>query len=217
MRDVADEPDGWGKPDRGRSRVEHEALLAAKLTPSALKFTLAFAGLFQLTHELLKSAILKQVRQYYWRGFNASGGDLYDEASYRRDVIDPSRSEGKTNTFRGSTLWLVKNEVITEAEAGRLEAIYAHRHDLTHELAKYLIDVDANPDLDLFVEALAILHRIQTFWTRLDLAGGAYDPVSNTWHDDVDPDDATPLSLYLLQLCIEAMVPEDVSQTDPEP
>ena len=82
LSDVADEPDGWGKPDRGRSRAEHEALLAAKLTPSALKFTLAFAGLFQLTHELLKSAILNQVRQYYWRGFNASG-DLYDVACQR--------------------------------------------------------------------------------------------------------------------------------------
>ena len=57
MNDVADEPDGWGKPHRGRSRAEHEAVLAAKLTPSALKFTLAFAGLFQLTHELLKSSI----------------------------------------------------------------------------------------------------------------------------------------------------------------
>ena len=216
VTDVADEPDRSGKPHRGRTRAEHEALLVGKLTPSALRFTLAFAGLFQLTHGLLKSAILEKVHRYYWRGFDASG-DLYDDASYRRDVLDPSRSGGKTDAFRGSTVWLVKNEVITDDEAARLEAIYAHRHDLTHELAKYLIDVDANPDLDLFVEALAILHKIQTYWTRLDLAGGAYDPESDTWDDDVDPDDATPLSLYLLQLCVQAMLPEESSPTEPEP
>lgn len=216
MLTVADEPDRWGKAYRGRTRAEYEALLVGKLTPSALRFTLAFAGLFQLTHELLKGAILEKVHQYYWRGFDASG-DLYDDASYRRDVLDPSRSGGKTDAFRGSTVWLVKNEVITEGEAARLKAVYAHRHDLTHELAKYLIDVDANPDLDLFVEALAILHKIQTYWTRLDLAGGAYDPESDTWNDDVDPDDATPLSLYLLQLCVQAMLLEEASPTEPGP
>jgi hypothetical protein len=45
-------------------------------------------------------------------------------------------------------------------QAARLEDTYAHRHDLIHELARYLIDPDLEPDFDLFIEALKTLRGI---------------------------------------------------------
>jgi hypothetical protein len=44
-------------------------------------------------------------------------------------------------------------DAITPEQAARLEDIYAHRHDLIHELARYLIDPDLEPHFDLFVES----------------------------------------------------------------
>jgi hypothetical protein len=36
-----------------------------KLDPKRIRSTLAFAGLFQLTHELLKSSVLDDVKSFY--------------------------------------------------------------------------------------------------------------------------------------------------------
>jgi hypothetical protein len=63
---------------------ERQALsvrLEAKLQPERIRSTLAFAGLYQLTHELIKDAVLPKVREYYWRGCNEAG-HVYDEKRY---------------------------------------------------------------------------------------------------------------------------------------
>jgi hypothetical protein len=86
----------------------------------------------------------------------------------RQEVL--KRAPGKK--FRASLLWLVDREAITKAQADRLDAIYDHRHDLTHELGKYLVDPDFEPDVDLLVDALQILHDIERFWTWFDIVGG---------------------------------------------
>lgn len=91
---MANQPNAGRAPYGGRSREEYQALLAEKRSPRTLKFTLAFASLFQLTHELLKAAILDGVREFYWRGIR-DGKDLYDETGYQRDVMEPSRREGR--------------------------------------------------------------------------------------------------------------------------
>ncbi len=54
--------------------------------------------------------------------------------------------------FRASPLWLVTGEAITLTQADRLEDIYAHRHDLSHELIKYIVDPDFEPDVELFAD-----------------------------------------------------------------
>jgi hypothetical protein len=43
----------------------HKARLEAKLQPARVRATLAFAGLFQLTHEMLKSMVLDDVKSFY--------------------------------------------------------------------------------------------------------------------------------------------------------
>ncbi|WP_342371626.1 hypothetical protein PCC79_08935 [Propioniciclava soli] len=213
MDDAAQRPRA---PYGGRTREEYADLLREKLTPPSLRFTLAFAGLFQLTHELLKSAILDKVREYYWRGFDGST-QLYDEDAYTRDVLEPSLQGGRPNRFRGSVAWLVRAEAITSTEADRLQSIYSHRHELTHELGKYLVDIDKNPDLDLYVEALALLRKIQNFWAQMEIDTGGLITLEG---EDIDAtaDAAVPLSAYLLELCIEAVDESRVSAPNaPDP
>lgn len=177
---------------------DHEELaakLASKLQPWRIRSTLAFAGLFQLTHELIKDHVVDQVRAFYMTGFGPSGF-TYDEPRYAADVLarDP-----KKRVFRGSLLWLVHSGAISNAQADRLDAIYAHRHELTHELGKFIVDVDVEPDMDLFVDALTILKAIADFWTQIEIDIGTFDD-----HRPITVQDVTPGTLVILQICIQA-------------
>jgi hypothetical protein len=136
----ADDPEGY------RKRLE------AKLAPHRIRSTLAFAGLYQLTHELIKKDVVEEVRRFFGKSPFDKKTWFYGKDEYSKCVL--SRHE---NTFKASLLWLIEMKALTEERAERLDAIYAHRHQLTHELGKYLVDVDFEPDMTLFIDALAIL------------------------------------------------------------
>ncbi|WP_297649666.1 hypothetical protein [Pseudonocardia sp.] len=169
------------------------AQLEAKLRPERIRATLSFAGLYQMTHELIKQSILDQVRSFYLIGFDETGY-LYDEEAYQFQV--KSLHEKR---FRASLLWLVNRGAITLVQADRLHEIQEHRNELTHELAKYVIDVKFEPKFDLFVDALSILKDVSRFWTQLEIEIGTFEE-----HGEISVDDAVPVSLYVLQLCIDA-------------
>jgi hypothetical protein len=105
------------------------------------------------------------------------------------------------NKFRASLLWLVEGDAITLAQADRLDDIYAHRHELSHELIKYVVDPDFEPDVELLTDALTILKSIRRFWTSMEKDIGSFEEFG-----DVDLDEVTPLSLAVLQMCIDAHV-----------
>ena len=141
---------GKQDPEAYRRRLE------AKLQPERMRATLGFAGLFQMTHELIKTSVLDEVHEFYWRGIE-HGAMLYDEQAYAENVLARSPMNG----FRASLLWLVNGNAITLAQADRLDDIYAHRHNLIHELIKYIVDPDFEPDVEMFTDALTILKAIR--------------------------------------------------------
>jgi hypothetical protein len=100
--------------------------LEAKLRPERMRATLAFAGRYQMTHQLIKIAVIDEMREFYWCGIK-DGVMVYDEQAYAEKVL----SRVPKNRFRASLLWLVDGEAITLAQADHLDDIYAHRHDLT--------------------------------------------------------------------------------------
>jgi hypothetical protein len=175
-------------PDAYRQRLE------AKLRPERIRATLSFAGLYQMTHELIKTAVLDEVREFYWRGIE-DGVMVYDERAYAENVL----AKAPNNRFRASLLWLAEFEAITLAQVDRLEDIYAHRHDLSHELIKYVVDPNFEPDVGLFTDALLILQSVRRFWTNVEKDIGSFEDFG-----DVDLDEVTPLSLAVLQMCIDA-------------
>jgi hypothetical protein len=173
------------------------ARLTAKLEPWRIRATLSFAGLYQMTHELIKESVIDEVRQFYFKGFDESGC-TYDEVSYAEQVLarDP-----KKRKMRASLLWLVESDAITLDQADRLEKIYAHRHELTHELGKYIVDPDFEPDMALFSDAVQILRDVLRYWSQVEIELGSFDQ-----HGDVEADDVTPGRLLLLQTCLDAYV-----------
>lgn len=172
---------------------DYEDRLRAKLTPERIRATLSFAGLVLIVYEMVKQAVVKDVREFYWSGFDESGM-LYDEEGYTRDVRSLDKS-----LFRASAKWLVKSGAIADEQTEILERLYVHRKDIAHELAKYLIDVEHEPDADLFVEALEVLRDIRRFWTQIEIDIGSFAD-----HGDVTVDDVQPLSLLALGKFIEA-------------
>lgn len=171
----------------------YEARLRAKLTPERMRATLAFAGLYQMTNEMIRHAVVDEVREFYANGI-ANGQITYNEPAYARDVLARGR-----NRFAASLAWLVNMGALTGEQADRLTAIYAHRNELTHELVRYIVDPDAEPDADLFIDALTILKAIRRFWTSVEADLGTFAD-----HPDVELDDIVPLSLAVLQQCIDA-------------
>jgi len=173
--------------------------LEAKLEPWRIRSTLAFAGLFLLTHEMIKRSVLDDVKGFY--GFsNAMGRSVCllgrdGQEAYESKVLalDPK------SAFRASLLWLVDSNAITSAQMHVLDRIYQHRHDLTHALGKYLVDPDFEPNVDLFVEAVSILRSISRFWTQIEIDIGTFED-----QGEVTVDDAFPAYLAVLQLCIDA-------------
>jgi hypothetical protein len=170
--------------------------LEAKLRPERMRATLAFAGLYQMTHELIKTAVIHDVREFYWRGLD-DGAVIYDEPAYAEQVL----SRAQKDKFRASLLWLIDSGAITMDQADRLQEIYAHRHDLSHELMKYIVDPEFEPDVRLLSDGLEILACIRRFWTSIEKDLGSFDDIG-----DLDLDEVTPLSLLVLQMCIDAYV-----------
>jgi hypothetical protein len=125
MTDYATDPKGY------------EERLRAKLQLAQVRSTLAFAGLFQLTHEMLKSMVLDDVKSFF--GYLNIDGEVRwlpegGEHDYRREVLGLH-----SNRFTASLLWLQSMKALDAGQAARLGDIYAHRHELTHDLAKYLL------------------------------------------------------------------------------
>jgi hypothetical protein len=175
-------------------KVDVEAmrpLLEAKLQPWRMRATLAFAGLYQLVHEEIRRVVLDNVRGFYVLGLDESG----ELPRHREHVLD----RDPKSPLRASLLWLVFMNAITTQQADRLREITEHRNDLTHELAKYLVDPKFEPDTALFMDALEILRSIHDFWIQIELDIGSMDE-----HPGITPADVTPLSLMMLSMCIDA-------------
>lgn len=89
--------------------------------------------------------------------------------------------------------------------------IYAHRHDLTHELGKYIVDIDFEPDAELFMDALTVLKDLSRFWTQIEIDIGSFEE-----HGQVTVDDVQSLNLLLLDMCISAYRDGLVHESSPE-
>lgn len=182
--------------------VGYEQRLKAKLRPDIIRGTLAFAGLYQVTHEMIKHTVLIKVREFFCSNLNLDGSDSMtaeENDRYRLSVLALAE-----NRFRASLLWLVKNDAITQIQADRLELIRSHRDDLVHELTKYLIDPDEDPDVDLLADAIATLKDLHRFWINVELSTGGFFRPDGSDVGDVDADEVTPLSMMVLQQCLDA-------------
>lgn len=92
-----------------QSRVE------AKLAPNRIRSTLAFAGLYQMTHELIKSSVLDGTKGFFgWMRLDNTW--MSGDQEYKAAVL----SRSPKNPFKASLLWLIEMSAITKVQADRL-------------------------------------------------------------------------------------------------
>ena len=175
---------------------DYRTKLEAKLAPDNLRRTMAFAGLYQMIHEAIKRSVVDQVREFFWCGCE-NGRSIYNEEHYKRSVLD----RFPKSKFRASVLWLVEMEAITMEQGDRLAVIMDHRHDLTHELMKYVIDPAFHPDIQLMVDALEIQRALTRFWTQVEIDIGTFEE-----HGTVTPDDVEDGVSTVLSMCIDSFI-----------
>ncbi|ORV90671.1 hypothetical protein AWC11_12065 [Mycobacterium interjectum] len=180
--------------------ARYEQRLKAKLQPDSIRATLAFAGLYQMTHEMLKQTVLDKVREFYCFETNLDDAMTGEEQEqYQRHVLSLA-----PNRFEASLIWLVQSKAITQVQADRLDAIYDHRHSLAHELVKYIVDPDTDPDVALLVEAIETLKDLHRFWIDIEISSGGFFFPDGADVGEFDAEDVEPLSLMVLQQCLDA-------------
>jgi hypothetical protein len=158
---------------------------------------------------MLKRTVVEDVKGFYGHSTVDGGTWFWGERgkkSYEHEVLllAPKRP------FQASLLWLQDAEAITPAQVTRLNEIYGHRHELTHELAKFIVDVDSEPDFDLLTDAVQILRDLVRFWAGIEKDIGTFDD-----HGNVNLDEVHSGSLLVLDMCIRAYV-EGLNSPEPE-
>ena len=184
-------------------RQEHEelALFETKLTAARINRTLAFSALFQLVHEAIKIQVLDRTKSFF--GYSDLFGDgTWITGSYGRE--DYSRSVLKldaSSRFNASLQWLLQMKAVSEEDISQLNTIYEYRHDLTHRLSKYLIDIDHEPDAQMLVDGVTILDKMSQFWTQVEIESGTFEHLG-----DVSVDDAVSGEMIIIQMCVDAFL-----------
>ena len=171
------------------------ARLAEKLAPGRIRRVLGFAALLQMTHEMIKSSVLDGVAGFYG---HVRSGDvwMWGKDQYTAEVL----SNAPKKPFDASLIWLVGRGALTQEQSDRLAAIYTHRHDLTHGLAKYVVYLDYEPDDAILLDALGILRDLSIFWTKIDMELGTFED-----YPGLDVEDIAPLGIVVLELSIAAV------------
>lgn len=166
--------------------------LQEKIQPENVATALIRAGTLLTGYELVKTAILDEVKGFFVQGFDADG------LIYSRDYEQRVLTLGK-NAFEASVNWLIQMEAITQDQADSLGVIRSHRHELAHELARFMVDPGADVSVDRLAELQAIMRALDRFWGGINVdIDPDYDGV------EVDRDSivsgAGALFSYLLQI-----------------
>ncbi len=138
-----------------------------KLTPEVIRANLVRAGLFLAGWELLKSNIVKKVREFYFLGFPESP---LEAQRYAETVLALDKGKEKGKVFRASLLWLVESGAFTPAQAERVRELNALRNDIAHELPKRLIEPE-HPELEVAVlhELKDLISVLGVYWGRIEI------------------------------------------------
>lgn len=176
----------------------------AMLTPAVVRGRIIRSGLFSLGYELLESAVIGRLRDFY---ADLTDDGLQPGAEYREKVLtlDP---KGKGDALRGSLAWLVASDVIPEADREAFWKIKAARNDVAHELAQIVGGSKPEAFDQLFSDMLALMAKIQRWWViNFDIAT---DP---DWDGvEIDPEEVTHGTMMIMQILVDvALGDEDLA------
>jgi len=138
-----------------------------KIQPENVVVALVRAGALLVGYELAKYSIVDGVKGFFlpsWGDHDPSSSEQYEH-----EVLVLGR-----NKFEASRNWLVKMEALTQRQADAFDAIRAHRHEIAHDLVRFLVDPAFEVSVERLTELYGITRSLDRFWGGVSV--------------DVDPD-----------------------------
>lgn len=168
------------------------------LNPKNLRQNLISFALFITNFEMLKSAVVDRIRDFYSIGFDDSG-DRHSP-NYERRVLSRHRK-----VTQASLLWLQELGAIDDADIAVFRKLADVRNDLAHEMLNVL---SGQKDIDLqarFAELLGLLKKVEVWWVvNVEIAT---DPAMA--EREIDEDGIVPGSLMISQILMDVALGDD--------
>ncbi|MGN6199927.1 hypothetical protein [Humibacter sp.] len=136
--------------------------LQDKIQPENVATALVRASAFLTGYELVKTAVVDEVKGFFVQGFDQDG--LIHSKDYERKVLPLGK-----NVYEASVNWLIQMGALTQDQAESLDAIRSHRHELAHELARFVVDPDADVSVDRLKKLQGIMRSLDRFWGGIDV------------------------------------------------
>lgn len=160
------------------------------LNPSVMRPRLLSASIFIAGFEALKDAIVDRIRDFFWTGFDKSGGKI--DPKYRSEVLDLKRSP-----VYASLEWLKGMDAINDADMLAFDRVKACRNTLAHNLLSTLCSEGLPSDFEKnFTEMVSLLRKVEVWWiTNVEIPTNPdFDGV------DIDEDGIVPGPIMFIQL-----------------
>ena len=139
------------RQERGRFNVER---LSATFIRAALIITL---------YEVVKAAIVNDIRQFYAFDLDENLEPIETQA-YRNEVMARER-----DVVSSSISWLVSQDALTPDDVEKLTRARVERNRLAHELAHVLVDSTSGVDQSIIDDLMAISRKLDRFWSSISL------------------------------------------------
>ena len=162
------------------------------LNPSNIYYNFMVSSLFITAYDLLKNSIISQIESFYTFGFNENGFIL--DEKYKKDVLE---LDYKKDKLRGSILWLMNNNIITNDDKNMFEEIREHRNLLAHETLKILTDSEKEINIDLLVNIKKLLQKIDQ-WFILEVELPTDPDMTKEKYDSIDRENVKSMSMIYL-------------------
>ncbi|MBW4460991.1 MAG: hypothetical protein KME47_12255 [Nodosilinea sp. WJT8-NPBG4] len=129
------------------------------LNPESLRGNLIAASIFLTAYELLRTSIIDRIRDFFTYEFNEHGGVVSED--YRSKVLSLDKSP-----LRASLLWLKEISAICDTDIELIDRIRKHRNELAHDLPKFIVNSDAEINIDLLESIYELLTKIDRWWIK---------------------------------------------------
>lgn len=168
--------------------------LEQKLSPERITANLQHAAMYLVAYELLRRAIVDEVKGFYMVGFSGEQW-RYDEDGYEAAVLSRHKK-----VYEASCLWLATQGVFEKEDVAELQRIREHRDRVAHELPSLMVDPAFDVDLSLLLRVRHYLGLVGRFWGSLNASLSEIPP------DEIDCDGIVPMSMLLLDHILSVTV-----------
>lgn len=167
-----------GRPTVARVADDYVWRVLRQFDEGHLRSRLMQAGLYLLAYELVRLAIVDEVKGFFCEEMD---DDFRPVPS--PEFINVVRGGGIKSEYDGCIEWLIQAGVLSESHRADIERLRDERHRVAHKPLGLIVDPDFGLDVDLLHRAAEVLERVGRFFGQVAVdADAAFDGV------EVDPE-----------------------------